>query len=81
MLVIFDFQCGKGHIHEVMLDRSLVTNDYKHNCPECNGLSSKIISPVKSILDPISGSYPGATMKWAKDRQAKIKHERKVAAS
>ena len=81
MLIIFDFQCEEGHVHEAMVNRDEVTEEYRRDCPECGGASSKMISPVKSVLDPISGSYPGATMKWAKDRQAKIKHERKVANS
>jgi len=81
MLIIFDFQCEQGHVHEAMVNRNKVTEGYKRDCPECGGSSSKMISPVKSVLDPISGSYPGANMKWAKDRQAKIKHERKVAES
>ena len=81
MLIIFDFQCAKGHVHEAMVNRDTVVEGYTRDCPACGGASSKMISPVKSVLDPISGSYPGATMKWAKDRQAKIKHERKVAES
>jgi hypothetical protein len=48
-------------------------------CPECGNDSSRIISAATVVLDPISGAFPGATMKWARDRQQKIKKERKVA--
>jgi|TARA_R100001530_G_scaffold135516_2_gene112914 hypothetical protein len=29
------------------------------------------------MLEVISGDFPGATMKWARDRQKKIKAERR----
>jgi len=56
-------------------------SDEDRICPECGETSSKIISATKTVLDPISGSFPGATMKWARDREQKIKRERKVANS
>jgi hypothetical protein len=40
-------------------------------------MARKIISPVRSLLDPISGDFAGATMKWARDRERKMKKERK----
>jgi hypothetical protein len=42
-------------------------------------IGRRIISAPTVVLDPISGAFPGATMKWARDRQQKIKKERKVA--
>jgi hypothetical protein len=41
-------------------------------------MAQRIISPVRCSLDHISGEFPGATMKWAKQRQQKIKLERKA---
>jgi anaerobic ribonucleoside-triphosphate reductase len=73
---VFDFQCKQGHIHE-----AFVRTAEDQICPDCGEASSKIISATKTVLDPISGSFPGATMKWARDREQKIKHERKVANS
>jgi len=35
-----------------------------------------MISAVQCTLDPLSGDWPGATMKWAKNRQDQIKRER-----
>lgn len=75
---VFDYQCKEGHIHE-----AFVRNDEHGDrpCPTCGGNSSKIISATTTVLDPISGAFPGATMKWARDRQQKIKQERKAANS
>jgi hypothetical protein len=71
---VFDFKCKQGHIHE-----AFVRSEEDHPCPECGEMSSKIISAPMTVLDPISGAFPGATMKWARDREQKIKRERKVA--
>jgi hypothetical protein len=38
--------------------------------------ASRMISAVQCTLDPLSGDWPGATMKWAKNRQDQIKRER-----
>ncbi len=73
---VFDFQCSEGHIHEAFVRTG---EDQDRPCPTCGGNSSKIISAATVVLDPISGAFPGATMKWARDRQEKIKKERKVA--
>lgn len=73
---VFDFLCSNGHKHECFVHNG---EDQDRPCPTCGGNSSKIISAPMTVLDPISGSFPGATMKWAKDREQKIKHERKVA--
>ena len=37
-----------------------------------------MISPVRSKLDPISGDFLGATVKWMKNREQKLKQERKA---
>lgn len=73
---VFDFQCEQGHINE-----AFVRNDELGDrpCPDCGGNSSRMIAAPRTVLDPISGAFPGATMKWARDREQKIKQERKVA--
>lgn len=75
MLRIFDFMCTNGHVFEVFVTPE--TN--QAHCSECGELAGKIISPVKCMLDPVSGSFPGATMKWARDREQKIKKERRAS--
>ena len=74
---VFDFQCEEGHIKEAFIRSG--EEDQTRPCPVCGANSSRIISAPTVVLDPISGAFPGATMKWARDRQQKIKKERKVA--
>lgn len=74
-MMLFDFKCEKGHVTE-----KLVRSDTKEiTCPECDSPALKQISAVRSKLDHISGDFPGATMKWAKQREQKIKQERKTS--
>lgn len=73
MLRRFDFKCVNNHIHEIWVDA-----DEQPTCPDCNEQTTKMLSPPTVSLDPISGSFPGATMKWAKDREKKIQKERKA---
>lgn len=74
MAMLFDFSCEAGHTSE-----ELVNSDVRHiTCPQCGLQAARIVSPVRSQLDPISGHFPGETMKWARDRQQKIQQERKL---
>lgn len=75
MLRIFDFQCSNGHVFEAFID----SETRQTPCKECSETANRLISPVRSVLDPISGTFPGATMKWARDRASKIKQERKAS--
>lgn len=70
---IYEFGCSEGHITERFIDESFRTTE----CAECGLPAGRVVSPVTSVLDPISGTYPGATMKWARYRQQKIQQERK----
>jgi hypothetical protein len=74
---VFDFRCEEGHVKEAFVRTG--EEDQIRPCAECGSNSSRIISAPTVVLDPISGAFPGATMKWARDRQQKIKQERKVA--
>jgi len=73
LAIIIDFRCKNGHTTEKFIDSKTTEIE----CPECSLMASRIISPVRSLLDPISGDFAGATMKWARDREKKIKKERK----
>ena len=74
MALLFDFKCEDGHVNE-----RLVKSGVTHTpCLDCNKMAEKIISPVRSALDPISGDFLGATEKLAKNRQQKILQERKA---
>lgn len=70
---MYDFRCTDNHTFE-----ALVSDDVTElPCRTCSLTAPRIISPVRTMLDPISGDFPGATMKWAKNRQEQIKLERK----
>lgn len=75
MLRIFDFKCVNGHVFEAFVDSELRQTP----CKECTEVAVRVISPVRSLLDPISGTFPGATMKWARNREQTIAKERKAA--
>lgn len=70
---MFDFKCENSHITE-----SFVSDDTKEvQCGECDGKATRIISPAKISLDPLSGLYPSATSKWSKMRAEKLALEKK----
>ena len=70
---IYDFGCPSGHITEEFIDDSVMQID----CPDCRQLSTRLVSYAGPVLEVISGDFPGATMKWARGRQKKIKAERR----
>jgi hypothetical protein len=72
--MLIDFRCDNGHTNE----KFVASGTIEIECPECSSMARKIISPVRSLLDPISGDFAGATMKWARDREKKIEKERKA---
>jgi hypothetical protein len=71
---LFDFKCTDGHVTEQFVDDKVE----KSTCRQCGKPASRIISPVRSSLDPISGSFPKATNKWVKNREQRMKIERKA---
>lgn len=73
MLKRFDFRCDNNHVSELWVE-----SEDRPTCPICDGELTKLLSKPTVSLDPISGSFPGATMKWAKDREKKIQKERKA---
>jgi len=73
MRIINDFKCADGHVNELYRDSSLQSTD----CPDCALQAVRLMPAVRTHLDPISGDFPGATMKWARSREAQIKRERK----
>lgn len=64
MLKLFDFRCKDNHITEQLVDSETTIE-----CPKCGKEAVRIISPVNFTLDPVSGDFPGATMKWARDHE------------
>jgi DNA-directed RNA polymerase subunit RPC12/RpoP len=48
-------------------------------CQKCGGSATKVQRPIMGHLDPISGKWPMATDKWARDREKKAEAERKTS--
>ena len=69
---LFDFRCPNGHKFE-----DLVKSDVRVSRCDCGLDANRIVSPVRSKLEGISGDFPDAHDKWAKRRKAQIAHERK----
>lgn len=72
---IFEFVCvgEEAHLFEKLTDadnRSVV-------CPHCGELSNRIVSTPRISLDGCSGDFPGAAIKWEKQRAEKLKVEQK----
>jgi hypothetical protein len=74
MRFMYEFRCDNGHTTEAFRDSEIDEID----CPECDLKARKIISAVRSALDPISGDFLGATEKWARNRKQKMEQERKA---
>lgn len=70
---IYEFICPDGHVTDSYVDEKI----REAVCSTCEGKATRIVSAVASSLDPLSGAFPDATMKWAKHRQQKIQQERK----
>lgn len=68
MKKIYDVRCPEGHKTEVFAEL-----DADVRC-KCGKPTKRLIGATATILDPISGDFPGATMKWAKhhEKMAKI---------
>jgi hypothetical protein len=74
---LFDFECKNSHITEAFVD--LDTKEVQ--CGECGEKATRIISPSRVYLDPISGDFPVATARWARMRSEKIALEKKEKAN
>ena len=76
-MILFEFMCKDGHLTEKLVSRETRQID----CPQCEEVATRVISAVRCSLDPTSGHFPGATDKWVRAREQKMKLERKVAES
>ena len=70
---LYDFECVKGHRHEALVDSETRTLP----CPKCKRPAQRLIPAPRCMLEGISGDFPGAAMKWEKDRESHMKKERK----
>jgi len=73
MRIIYDFKCPDGHTTESLVNRE----DKTAKCKECGATAQRIISPIRSKLDPISGDFPGETIRWLNKREKQMKQEQR----
>jgi hypothetical protein len=73
MIRVFDFTCSNGHTTEHFTSHT----QEEIKCPVCSSPAFKQISSPSVKLEGWSGSFPGAAMKWEKNRRAKMAQERK----
>ena len=76
-MLLFDFRCATGHIHEAFVETGTPTVQ----CPICGSVASRIIGSPRVVLDPVSGDFPSATMKWERTREQHMAWERRQSAS
>ena len=70
----FDFKCTNEHVDEYWVDHDVTTTQCRH----CTAEATRLISVPNISLDPLSGDFYGASRKWEKQREQKIKLERKA---
>ena len=71
--LLFDFRCANGHVHEELVPAEW----HSVPCDQCGYPANKVISPVRSRLDGISGDFPTAADQWEKRRESHMKQERR----
>ena len=74
--VLYDFKCSKGHVFEKLVTNSTHTTRCSCGLEE----AKRIISPIRSQLEGISGDFPDAAARWVKNRESHIKYERKMSS-
>ena len=74
MRIMIEFKCEDGHVNERFVDSSTTHIP----CLDCDKIARRIVSAVRSKLDPLSGDFMGATRQWEKNREQKLQQERKA---
>lgn len=64
MRKLFDYRCSTCKDKFEVLANEADTVRCK-----CGSLAHRVISPVKCMLDPTSGHFPGATSKWIREHE------------
>jgi hypothetical protein len=74
---MFDFVCKNSHNTEAFVE----VDTKEVQCGECGETATRIISPSRVYIDPISGDSQVATARWARMRSEKIALEKKEKAN
>lgn len=73
MIRVFDFRCAQGHVSEHFVEAGTQVVE----CPQCDQLALRQIATPRVQLEGITGAFPGATDKWARNRESHMRKERK----
>ena len=65
MYKIYDYKCTLGHVNEHMVKGSPDTQ----LCRTCKAKATRQLSSPRSYLEPFSGDFAGASLKWAKNHE------------
>jgi len=74
MYRLYDYKCTLGHTNEHMVKGSPDTQ----KCKSCDALATRQLCSPRSYLEPFSGDFAGATLKWAKKHESGSVHAEKV---
>lgn len=73
MRVLNDFQCEKCEmVHEGFMEAVVKTVP----CAYCGAPAHRVITPVRAVLDGTDPDFPGAYLKWGRDRERSAKRSR-----
>jgi hypothetical protein len=72
-LRVFDFLCEDKHLHEHFVSYEVT----EVPCETCSKPALRQISTPTIYLEPFSGTFSGASDKWARNRAEKQKLEQK----
>ena len=67
--MLFDFKCSKCGATE----EHWVGSDVRTVRCKCGSDANRMVTGGNVYLDPISGDFPGATMKWARHHEKAAK--------
>jgi putative FmdB family regulatory protein len=70
--MLFDFRCGQCKALE---EHWVTSSTTQVRCKKCGGAANRVISGTMTSLDPISGDFPGATLKWARHHEQAAKKQ------
>ena len=65
MYKVYDYKCTLGHLNEHMVKGSPDTQ----LCKTCKAESTRQLSSPRPVLEPFSGDFAGASLKWAKQHE------------
>ena len=71
MFKVFDYLCPDGHLNEHFVKDNTLTV----NCKNCGRPAQRQLAMPRSVLEPFSGDFAGATLKWAKHHENKAKSD------